>query len=168
MEYHKFLFTSKGSLYMKPGSGFTLLELMIVMLVMSVLAAIALPNLIRQVGKARESEAVQALSAVAFAQQGYFFENRRFATNYADLGVGISSSNYNFPDPQDISGVTGTRSSAIAIGNGLNTSRDYDIGIYYISSSYTIALCRGAEPGITTQVPSTPSGVCANGGVRLE
>ena len=66
-------------LFRSTKQGFTLLELMIVIIIIGILSALALPTLVRQVGKAREAEAKNALSAIGFAQQGYFFEYRKFA-----------------------------------------------------------------------------------------
>ncbi|MBE9176010.1 prepilin-type N-terminal cleavage/methylation domain-containing protein [Synechocystis salina LEGE 06155] len=149
--------------------GFTILELMIVVMIMGVLSSIALPSLIRQVGKARESEANQVLSSIAFAQQGYFFENREFSDNYVDLGVGISPANYDFPDPETIPGTFRTKSQAISRDNGLTGSRDYAIGVYYDNNAHTyiIVLCQAANVGIATQVPDSSAGTCTNGGVRI-
>lgn len=143
--------------------GFTLIELMVVLLIVGILSSIALPSIVRQVGKAREAEAKQVLSSIGFAQQGYFFENRRFATNYVELGVGITGTNYNFPDPETIPGGLGTKSKAVSVDNGLTGSRDYALGVYYVSSSYAVVLCQAASIGITTQVADTVDGDCSNG-----
>lgn len=53
--------------------GFTLLELLVVVIILGVLGAMTLPNLFSQIGKAREAEAKQILSAIGQAQQSYFF-----------------------------------------------------------------------------------------------
>lgn len=148
--------------------GFTVLELMIVLLIAGILASIALPTMIRHVGKSRETEASQTLSSIGFSQQGYFFEYRQFASNYSDLGVGITPTNYDFPSPESPPGALRTKSRAISRDNGLTGSRDYAIGVYYQSDAYIIAFCRGADLGITTQVPDDPAGNCTNGGERLD
>ncbi len=147
--------------------GFTLLELIVVLLIVGILSAITLPVIIRQVGKAREAEAKQNLSSIGFAQQGYFFENRKFATTYIELGVGISGSNYNFPDPESIPGTLRTKSQAISIDNGLTGSRDYALGVYYLSDSYRVVLCQASNIGVDTQVADTVDGDCSNGGFKI-
>jgi len=148
--------------------GFTLLELMIVLLITSVLAGIALPSLIRQVGKAREAEAKNTLSAVGFAQQGYFFEYQTFASTYLDLGLNFQTKYFDFPDPESIPNTYRTKSQAITKDNGLNGSRSYALGTYYNSGSYKIVLCQSSNSGTVTQVPDDVNGTCSNGGVRIE
>lgn len=78
------VFTAKllQSLRNKKGEkGFTLIELLVVVIIIGVLAAVALPNLLGQVGKARESEAKNIIGALNRAQQSRFVERGSFAGN---------------------------------------------------------------------------------------
>lgn len=59
--------------------GFTLVELLVVILVLGVLFAIALPNLLGQVGKARDSEMKNAVGVIGRGQQAYHAQNQKFA-----------------------------------------------------------------------------------------
>ena len=134
--------------------GFTLIELLIAIFIMGILSAIALPTMVRQVGKAREAEAKNGLSSVGFAQQGYFFENRQFAPTYSILGVDINGKYFDFPDPE-------------SIPNSLGSSRNYAYGTYYISNSYKVILCQSPDNITITQVPDDSTGDCTNG-VKLD
>lgn len=60
-------------------SGFTLIELMIVVAIIGILAAIAIPNFIKFQAKAKQSEAKSNLKAIFVAKKSHFAENNTFA-----------------------------------------------------------------------------------------
>ena len=94
------VFTAKllqGLRNKKGEKGFTLIELLVVVIIIGVLAAIALPNLLGQVGKARQSEAKTTVGAINRAQQAERLQTGTFQT-LADLPIGVDAvgNNYNY------------------------------------------------------------------------
>ena len=61
-------------------SGFTLIELMIVISIIAFLAMISVPSFMRFMAKAKRTEAYMQLSSLYAAQKGYFAENGTYAT----------------------------------------------------------------------------------------
>jgi type IV pilus assembly protein PilA len=149
----------------KKDQGFTLIELMIVIIFVGTLAALSLPVLFAQVGRARESETKSNLSTVGQAQQAYFFENGTFADNYNLLDISFQANYYTYPSPNLLSfDAVIHRANPI---DGVNkATRTFSLGVYYNNSVYNVILCRSSSTLTTTDAPSTSTGVCSNAGTR--
>jgi len=65
--------------------GFTLLELMVVVAILGILAAIAYPNFVRYVAKAKQAEAKTNLAGIYVTQRVYYSEYLRFG-GFAQIG----------------------------------------------------------------------------------
>lgn len=69
----------------KQMTGFTLIELMIVIAIMALLAGIAYPTYIDQIVRSNRSVATGALLELAQRQEGYFADNNTYADTLAKL-----------------------------------------------------------------------------------
>lgn len=146
----------------KEEKGFTLLELMVVMLIVTVLSVITLPMTISAVGKAKETEAKQSLSAIGQGQQAYFFEHGTFSTALNDLDIGVSGKYYSFEEPLLINS-TVVKQGAIGINARQANTREYQLGIYYDSNSFSLVLCQGLTENDTVEAPNRSNGSCIEG-----
>lgn len=72
---------------MKKQTGFTLIEVMIVVVIIAVIAAIAMPSYKNSVQKTRRADAKEALVRLAAAQERYFFSNNSYNIDEVALGA---------------------------------------------------------------------------------
>lgn len=78
---------------MMRNSGFTLLELMVVLVILVLLAGLALPGYRDLVHKSRRSDARVSLSRVALLQERYYLNVNRYAGDFAELDASFASGN---------------------------------------------------------------------------
>ena len=104
--------------------GFTLIELLVVVLIIGVLSAIALPQYTKAVEKARSTEAMAWLSDFITAQSIYHMANGTFASDLADLDLGLDAGimkNFSGGDPAEAS-ATGVTSTLTRTAGSMNYS----------------------------------------------
>lgn len=150
--------------------GFTLLELLVTVMILGLLAAIALPNLMGQISKARMADAKGSLGAINRAQEAYYFENAVFAPSLQDLssqvtigfwnGTAYESSYYLY---SIIGTPTQTRADHLA-----NPKPTYDNDLKTLTSailksgsSFTSVVCQANYASQTPQIVDKDT--CNNG-----
>ncbi|MGB2926244.1 MAG: type IV pilin-like G/H family protein [Limnothrix sp.] len=68
-------------------SGFTVIELLVVIIIIGILSAIVFPSMLSQAAKARQSEAKSYIGTINRAQQAYMVEKLEFADSIERLNI---------------------------------------------------------------------------------
>ena len=143
-------------------TGFTLIELAVVMIIIGVLAATGLPNTMAMIGRGREAEAKNNLSVIGRSQQAYFLEGRQFADTLEKLDANVLTRYYDLVEPvvTDVSVKHRAESKAPLANN----TREYEMGIYFYNQAHVTILCQSEAPGGIVQVPDTATSITCDAG----
>lgn len=80
----------RRSHHVRWSSGFSLVELIVVVAILGVLASIALPSLQKYVWRAKRNEAYINLNGIYKSQKAYFVANGHYGSTFDDIGFEIS------------------------------------------------------------------------------
>jgi type IV pilus assembly protein PilE len=80
-------------------SGFTLIELMVVIAIVAIIAAVAIPTYQAQIRESRRVDAKTAVLDLAAREEKYFSLNNSYTASPANLGYAAAGSGANFPQP---------------------------------------------------------------------
>ena len=147
--------------------GFTLIELLVTMIIVGLLASLALPMLLGQVAKGRQTEAKSNLGGINRAQQAYRFEKSTFGL-LTDLTVTVTETYYNYTDDSTPNPL-GASHLATPKPQYKNDIVNYALAVGEdLSKAYNSALCEDETPVDDNVGTTNTSGVvaCVNG-VRI-
>ena len=131
-------------------SGFSLVELLVVMIIAATLASIALPSFLSQASKAKEVEAKQTIGAMNRASQAYYSERSYFTDDISNLGLGINPQSANYSYSLQLSDEP-MGAKSIAEPSNPQTLRAYVGGVQPILTAQdevttTSAICQSERP----------------------
>lgn len=102
---------------MNKNTGFTLVELMVVVAIIGIITAVAYPSYDSYMKKSRRSDAKIALTKMADRQERFYLQNNTYTTNTASVGGTGTDENY-YTLSIDSADVNGFALTATAVAGG--------------------------------------------------
>lgn len=143
-------------------TGFTLVELLVVIIILGILTAIALPSLLSQDAKAKQAEARQNIALVNKAQNSYRSEKNQFANSFDVLAIGSISGTGTTGSTNNFSYTVAAGSDTATIVAKPNDAilKGYTGGTIYYSNAASqsvigTVICEVQSPGTTAPAPTT-------------
>lgn len=124
-------------------SGFTLMEMLVVVIILGVVAGIAMPSYTLHIERVRASEGVQLLTALLAAQERYRLENAAYTTAIANLDIDLPNAS-NFTVPPNLYNLA-TRVATIVRSDNSYTLCINSTGV--VSCSGAANICSQYAPG---------------------
>jgi type IV pilus assembly protein PilA len=140
-------------------SGFTLIELMVVIIIIGILVAIGLPYFLSRAASAKQSEAQQFVSSINKSQAAYRSEHKTFSDSFDKLALGNLSGTNTADTPNYLYEITSTSITSITSVQAKDTLLRgyYGATFQYTNSSGNTAIssivCEAIEPG---DIPPEP------------
>lgn len=135
---------------MRKSSGFTMVELMIVVAIIAILAAIAIPSYRRYVVRANRTEASKALADLAARQERFYYTNNGFTGTLADLNgtTTMATRHYAFSMVASAASVAPATYTVTATPTGTQASDDVECKTISLDN-----IGRWSSTGATTNDP---------------
>jgi type IV pilus assembly protein PilA len=130
-------------------SGFSLVEITVVVVILGVLAAFGVPRMLRSVERSKAAEAFEYLSAVRTSQESQQSRQGTYATNLADLDVELSAPKY-FSVGTIAAGATGSLEDSWT----LTLTRDGASSGY---GAYTVTFTQEGYDSVNSTIETLPA-----------
>lgn len=86
---------------MRTHSGFSLIELMVVVAIVAILSSVALPWYGQYVQRGVRGDGISSLQAILDAQERFYTDNIRYTTNLNDLGLTVNGNGFYITPNED-------------------------------------------------------------------
>jgi len=142
-------------------SGFTLIEIIVVMIIVGILAAIALPNLFANVQKGEAAQAIQTMGGVESSLEGWLAQpanNTTTPTTAIAGSAGLPTAAAVGKWTYSIAGTASAASSSqgfTTTASGTPVAGNLTYSLQASDGTYIIAITRGTNGSFTCSAPTT-------------
>ena len=121
-------------------SGFTLIEIMVVVVIIGILASLAIPNYMNTREKALDKEAVAGVKLIRAADRQYYVQNETYFPSSGTATLADINGNLSIA----LSGATWTYSLTRLGGGGINATAVHSGRTWWVTNDTADPVCTGA------------------------